>query len=208
MNKLSRAMLARGRGKSILVAVVPALAASAFLAASVMPAQAAPARVAAASQQNAPGTRDGAPPSGRTGPIVNYATGYCLGTQGGHNNTDVVVWTCNNSKNQTWTEQHTAQIPQPIKNGNGDCLGVAGGSTSEGAHVVAWTCQSGALNQLWTTGTGNECNINNDHYWTIQNYETGLVLGVSGASTKEGADVVMWSLQKSPSCNNQYWYWP
>src|SRR5579862_2474279 len=110
----TRMILARLHRKALLAAAVSALGASAFLAASVMPAQAAPMRTATASHHNVPGIGGSVQPF-FTGVIRNYVTGFCLGTHDGHNNTDAVVWRCNGARNQTWSEKYPGQIAQPIR---------------------------------------------------------------------------------------------
>jgi len=208
MKELSPMILARRRPRSVLWAAVAALAVTACLAAPVMPAQAS-VRATAVSQQNAAGARGNVQPS-VVASIVNYATGYCLGTYEGHNNADAVVWRCNTARNQQWSEKVPGNFAEKIENGNHDCLGVAGGSTRQGAHVVAWKCEDGSANQLWVYGTticykpGYSMS-----YSVIENYETGMVIGVSGASTKQGVDLVMWPKQACPGPgDNQNWYWP
>lgn len=188
MRKLSQTTLASRRKRSLLLAVVPALAAGALLAASAVPAQAAPA------------VRPFI-----TGVFENYSTGMCLGLGGGHGDADAVVWRCNGASNQTWAAQ-TPTASEHITNGiPGQCLGVAGGSTGEGADVVGWTCQSAARNQDWEFGTVQPCyhDYSNDPYYPIFNSQTGYVVGVAGGSTKEGAHVITWRYQNT--CNNQYW---
>jgi hypothetical protein len=198
MKSLSQTILARRHGRSLLFAVV----AGVVLAAPAVSAQAAPARVTAASMRNAPGASRVR--SSETGPIRNYvATTDCIGTSGGHNNTDAVLWPCNGTRNQTWTIAVPASgVIQPIKNGNGDCLGVAGGSTQVGAHVVAWKCQAGAANQEWYFGN-QSCYHAPLNYTPIFNEQSKLVIGVAGGSTKAGAALIMWRFQNT--CNNQFW---
>jgi hypothetical protein len=55
---------------------------------------------------------------------------------------------CNNSAGQRW-----AHDPQnkAIRNEQGWCTDIRGGSTQRGAQVIAWRC-SGATNQQWSVG--------------------------------------------------------
>jgi hypothetical protein len=205
MNKLSHLPTAWRPRRSLLFALAPALVAGAFLTASMAPAQAAPVHVATVSQLSVPTAHGRAHPL-TTGVFENYVTGMCMGLSGGHNDSQAVVWKCNGASNQSWSDTFPWAKPQPIYNGNhGQCLGVSGGSTRQGADVMGWRCQPGVANQQWEFGTGPLCqhDYSNNNYFPIYNRETGMVVGVSGASTKEGAHLVMWHLQSG--CNNQYW---
>jgi Ricin-type beta-trefoil lectin domain len=126
--------------------------------------------------------------------IVNVGSHLCLGITGGKQDAEAVQYTCEAAANQEWYWGSTiSSVFRQLKNRafNGDqCLGVAGGSTGEGAEVVGWTC----------LGTGHP-----DQYWwaevdgadapigPIENYHSHRILGVSGASTKAGAEIVQWN---------------
>ena len=89
-----------------------------------------------------------------------------------------------------------------IINGKGQCLGIAGGSTDEGADVVSYQCYPGHPDQYWflaSTGCGS-------HEWWFDNYSTDIQdfsMGVAGGSKANGANVVEWAYQQK--CNNQVW---
>lgn len=108
--------------------------------------------------------------------IFNTASGKCLGTSGGHNNTYTVLWTCNGRYNQSWADGATSPYNgayHQLVNRNGDCLGLSGGHTSSGTAVVAWRCQ-------------------------------GSNVGVAGGGTQNGARVVLWGNHYDP--NQAWYY--
>jgi hypothetical protein len=92
-----------------------------------------------------------------------------------------------------------------IVNDHNQCLGVAGGSTAQGARVVGWNCLGTSHpDQYWMVNFGYSCSTaNSPLYYPIFNYKSNRVLGVSGNSTAVGAAVVIWDFQLT--CNNQYW---
>jgi hypothetical protein len=77
----------------------------------------------------------------------------------------------------------------------GDCLGVAGESTSYEAQVVAWTC-NGHPDQYWYPAQDGD-------YLAFLDYNSGLVLTVDHGSTTNGAGIVQWGWR---GYDNQLWY--
>lgn len=78
---------------------------------------------------------------------------------------------------------------------SGKCVGVAGGSTKRGAHVVQWIC-NGATDQQWSLqdlGNGEQ---------EIQDAKSGLCLDVHHSSTMDGTPIVQSTCHGSP---NQRW---
>ncbi len=136
--------------------------------------------------------------------IVNYKSGRCLGIAGGADNAPAVLWNCvNGSANQSWHWDISVVIGgvyARLINGDGECLGVAGGSQKEGADIYGWSCAGDPYNQFWTTiGTGIS------GYYYIYNWGSDLVIGVAGGSTANGAQLVQW---KMLSHSDQYWNLP
>jgi Ricin-type beta-trefoil lectin domain-like len=134
--------------------------------------------------------------------ILNW-TGLCLGISGGADDAPAVQWYClNGHPDQQWSTGagNSGGFYQLINN-DGQCLGVAGGSTAQGAQVVGWKCLGTSHpDQYWFI----------DHavpmcgpYYPIANYKSGRYLGVAGGSTLAGAKVVIWNYQAT--CNNQFW---
>jgi galactose oxidase len=133
-------------------------------------------------------------------------TGDCLGVYGGNmtNGTPVVQWPCNGNPDQTW-EIQTVNGP-PMNDGYtltwtqvvnyqdpSKCLGVLGGAIGDGAPLVIWDC-NGHTDQRWlfsvmltpTPGVPDGCySVTDRNTWT-------KVVGVFGASTAPGAQVVLW----------------
>jgi endoglucanase len=135
--------------------------------------------------------------------VINYNSGLCLGVSGGKNDQDAVQWTCNGHADQQWHwGSQNASYPgwYQLVNNVGSCLGVTGGSASEGARVVGWTCDGSThYDQYWAPQAEN-CG----GYVPLENLNSGYVLGVSGNSTAVGADIVQYAYQGV--CNNQFWY--
>jgi len=124
--------------------------------------------------------------------IVNYNSGLCLGISGGADDAPAVQWNCESVANQEWhvgAELGSTGYYQFV-NGDGQCLGIAGSSTSEGARAYGWTC-NGHHDQYWYATGG-----------VAFNYNSGDVLGVAGGSTAVGAAVVQWPFTGAA---NQYW---
>ena len=135
--------------------------------------------------------------------VVNYHSHLCLGIQGGGNDQIAVQWGCKSHADQIWHwGSQNSSYPgwYQLVNANGSCLGVAGGSLGEGAHIVGWTCLgSSHLDQYWFV-LNVQCG---GVYFPFENLNSGYVMGVSGNSTAWGAAVVQWAYQGQ--CNNQFW---
>ena len=141
--------------------------------------------------------------SAPAGSIVNYNSGDCLGILGGADDAPAVQWPCDGSANQNWnfgSEYGDDSSYFQLINGDGQCLGVLGGSTSEGASVYGWTCLGPTHpDQYWLKVRSTS----DPDYRYFVNLNSGLVLGVAGNSTAEGAPVVQWANQDT--ANNQLW---
>ena len=149
--------------------------------------------------------------------LVNYASGYCLGIAGGSPTvgTDAVQWNCNGNPDQQWAVRSTTTVDGVVfdqleSNDNALCLGVSGGSTTEGAKLVGWNCLGTDHQDQWWANIDSEASGGPycDGYEPIANLkdaEAGktYVIGTQGGSSAEGADLVQWNWQKT--CNNQYW---
>jgi hypothetical protein len=137
------------------------------------------------------------------GSLVNYNSRLCLGITGGQHNAAAVQWNClTGHPDQQW---HTGAANSAgyyqIVNGDGQCLGVAGGSTAQGAQVVGWNCLGPSHpDQYWLYDGNITCAT---FYSPIFNYKSGRVVGVAGNSTAVGAAVVQFHYQGV--CNNQFW---
>jgi hypothetical protein len=115
--------------------------------------------------------------------IYNPNSGRCLGIANGL----AGVWNCTTNPDQTWHWGTSSSYPyyRHLVNGNGQCLGVQGGSTAQGARVVAWTCLNHD-DQYWNWYNSYSYN----YYGPVTNLNSAMVLGVYG--TANGAAVVQW----------------
>jgi Ricin-type beta-trefoil lectin domain-like len=83
------------------------------------------------------------------------------------------------------------------------CLGVAGGSVSEGAQVVMWTCQQDVANQYWIPvdcgGVGVSC--------MYRNLGSGLYLSIDGCNNDYADTINQWGFVSLPGGYCQLWNW-
>lgn len=93
--------------------------------------------------------------------LVN-GDGQCLAVAGGSTDAGAAIWgyTCVRSLDQYWlvdSPYNWAPLvnQKGFESGTGnDVVGVAGGSTDNGARLVLWWFVDGAANQLWETDAG------------------------------------------------------
>jgi hypothetical protein len=108
-----------------------------------------------------------------------------------------ILWTCIQSGDQIWhwgSAYDGSQWHQLINN-YGKCLGVQGGSISQGARIVEWSCLgAGHPDQYWFYNNNGQ----------IYNLNTNYVIGVQGGNIYNGAPLVQWSYLNH---RDQYWYW-
>jgi hypothetical protein len=127
------------------------------------------------------------------------ANSLCLGV---NSSNQAGIWACTSHPDQTWHWGQAGDGGNQLVNGNGQCLGVAGGSTTEGAHVVGWTCLgTGHPDQYWLEYfpfcAGGIC------LWYLINVHSGQVLGTQGGIERGGTNAVIWDYQGE--LNNQVW---
>jgi Ricin-type beta-trefoil lectin domain len=199
MERFLGRILGHGR-KMMALAALPAIAATGFMITSAASAQASVASHTASQHVNTPAAAPGTPFASSSFFLVNYNSGLCLGVNDNTNNAG--QWDCTGAANQTWhwgAEYGESGYFQLV-NGNNRCLGVAAGSTAQGAQVVGWpTCITSHQDQYWEVDTDVTC----DGYYPIFNLNSGLVLGISANSTANGEPAVQWNYQGA--CNNQFW---
>jgi serine/threonine-protein kinase len=130
--------------------------------------------------------------------ILDNLAQKCVGIFGGLAGS----YTCTTNPDQTW---HWGQALAnsggfaQLVNGNGACLGVVNKSTSYGADINATACGSDP-SQYWQPLTSPDSSTG---YYYLENYNSGLVLGIGGGSTANGASLVQWTKLTHP---DQYWY--
>lgn len=125
-----------GRRLVMALATAGLLAFSLTSAVAASPANAAPVHVFRPSASLPAGTWS----------LENRDASLCLSSSG--SDAAAKVYTCNSSSNQHWHRGNSHGNYQEIRNGDGQCLGIAGGSTSAGAHAVVWSC-NGHDDQFW-----------------------------------------------------------
>jgi Ricin-type beta-trefoil lectin domain-like len=196
----------------IALTVLGAAGASASVTAAASPGHAAVTTVAA-------GAHAVTAPAGAAMPAAsgveyrNYNTNIvgqtmCLGISGNKINADAVLWPCTRSQQQWYIGSSNNagffQIAWTAANGTKQCLGVAGGSTEENAHVVGWDCEGTSHQDQYWDIISSSC----EGWYVIVNYKTVTedvtkVIGVAANSTKSGAPIVIYDNQHK--CNNQAW---
>jgi hypothetical protein len=139
-------------------------------------------------------------------------SGMCIDAQNNSNGagTRIQQWACNNTSAQQWELVYIAGGPSLYgragnyyslrKRGTNMCIDIQGGSRSNGARSILWTCHKGANQQF----------LLYNHFWTISpkmsliNRNSGKCLDVPGFATNLGVQLVQWD------CNfgmNQQFYW-
>jgi Ricin-type beta-trefoil lectin domain len=140
---------------------------------------------------------------------VDLNSGLYMDVEGVSQNNGARIhqWTYTGAGNQWWG-MHTSPcgcgtgFVNSTSVNSGKCLGVSGGSLSQGASIVQWSC-NGHPDQTWlwiytgyTTSTGWPI-------WNILDENSGMCLGISGGSTSRGAYAIQWG------CNghaDQAWF--
>jgi hypothetical protein len=127
------------------------------------------------------------------GNIYNPNSGKCIGIDASGY---AGIWPCTSNNDQTWQWQNQFFDGNGIEwgqlvNGNGVCLGVSAGSTSQGARIRSWTCEDVA-NQYWHAASGNTYITNYGGFYT--NGSSGpSIIGVHSGATTPGASLVLWT---------------
>jgi hypothetical protein len=157
----------------------------------------------------------GSAPSITTGTSLGFlydaVGGACLGITGGNDDAPAELWNClSGHKDQQW---HVGSAYgdgyHQIVNGDGECLGVAGGSHAAGAQVVGWNCLGTSHGDQYWSISVSSCDGFGDFSLVNLATDTSLgvpyVLGTKGGVTTPGTPAVQWPWQND-TCNNQNWY--
>ena len=76
--------------------------------------------------------------------------GLCLNDQhSGGNGSKIILYTCNNASNETWTHRSNGEFVLKA-NGGHLCLDDPAYSTRNGTQLDVWTCKD-SVNQRWVT---------------------------------------------------------
>ena len=114
-------------------------------------------------------------------------------------------WTYTGANNQWWNTQDSGYgdgSVNMVSVNSGKCLGVGGGSITQGAPIVQWGC-NGNPDQTWFWAyTGNDTS-DGWPIFNVVNGNSGMCLGIGGASTQVGAYAVQWGCNGSA---DQEWY--
>jgi Ricin-type beta-trefoil lectin domain len=126
--------------------------------------------------------------------FVNFSVDRCIGIAGGK----AGIYTCTFVNDQAWqviaTKTVSGNTYAQIENHKGQCMGVSK------SRVVGQACNSANNGQYWNnTVKGVVCGA----AAPVVNLASGKVVGVAGASTANGAAVVIFAYQHK--CNNQFW---
>ncbi len=139
---------------------------------------------------------------------INYNSGYYMDVEGVSKNDGARIhqWAYTGGQNQFWHMYVDYGHGSPYLNGvsvnSSKCLGVSGASKSNGASIVQWSC-NGSKDQTWVWAWTGSFNGGGWPIWNLVNLNSGMCLGISGASLQEGAYAVQWE------CNgsfDQSWY--
>jgi hypothetical protein len=112
--------------------------------------------------------------------IANYNSKLCISIA--YDNVSAIQSSCVKAPDQIWGENapvyNAGRKYLQFQNDNGQCLGVAGASTSVQAKIIQQSCST-ATSQLWY----------NDVSGQLVNWHSGLCIAVSGASKSAGAEI-------------------
>ncbi|MFE4629373.1 RICIN domain-containing protein [Streptomyces mirabilis] len=84
-----------------------------------------------------------------------------------------------------------------INNNSGKCIVDPGDNTADGVKLIQWSCNDNFASQYWTPA--NEYQDANGNYWyQLVNNHSNKCLGVPGASTQKGVQVIQWPCGNYP----------
>jgi Ricin-type beta-trefoil lectin domain-like len=135
--------------------------------------------------------------------LQNVHSEKCI-TSDGKDNHAAEVYSCNGDSNQTWHLGGKFNGYYQLRNdATNQCLGIAGGSRSNGADVVVWKCLgTGHTDQYWTYFNAN----GTTEAWAWQDFNSQEVMQIKNNSDANWATVVQDPYDDLAS-PNQYW-WP
>jgi hypothetical protein len=144
-------------------------------------------------------------------PNISDGTPYCLGVVGRSSAAGTLtdMQGCDGYADQEWALNNLSDENfYRIENNDDLCLEPQNRSSSEGAYIVAATCDSIANDpyEYWEVVADTDPLSDGFQTEYFDNYQTGYVIGVAGGNVNvdvNGAKVVQWAYQNL--CNNQYW---
>jgi hypothetical protein len=136
------------------------------------------------------------------------AASSCMAASDDQVDADMIMWTCYDQAGQTWDFGGVPNFAAPNDNIDftaydtyGSCLGIASGSHSNGAWVVAESCNGNDETQDWYLKS------NYEGYAIIANASENLCLSVADGSDANGAHVIVWTCKAIPT-EDQMWAGP
>jgi hypothetical protein len=119
--------------------------------------------------------------------MTNFQSGRCVGIA----NNYAGDWTCTSNADQQWYQgPYSNAWGHELKNGNGQCLSVSAGGTTQGSLIRTWDCEARTPDQFWqlqATGYSGEV--------YVVNFKSNLVLAVKDGSNTNGAPLILWNPQ-------------
>jgi hypothetical protein len=124
--------------------------------------------------------------------ITDLNSGMVLGVPGASTSTGatLVQWPSDGGPDQEWQFTQNGSNWTITNVNSGLQLDIQGGSTAAGAQAFQWP-SDGATSQQWTFTQLPSLPASGKYQ--IKNLNSGLLIGVLGASTSEGANVVQWN---------------
>jgi Ricin-type beta-trefoil lectin domain-like len=135
--------------------------------------------------------------------LQNVHSEKCI-TSDGKDDTTAAQYACNGDSDQTWHLGGSRSGYYQIRNdATNQCLGIAGGSLSGGAHAVVWNCGGTSHpDQYWTMFNANATTDS----LAVQNLNSQLVLQVKGNSDANWATVIQEPYDDMASPNQYWWF--
>ena len=127
--------------------------------------------------------------------LFNQKANKCMSLDNGGsttNGTNVVIYDCNNSLEQTWYRVESKEFPgyyyiKNYKAGPDQCISVSGGgSTANGAEMILWTCTGAKEQRWWFLDEGSD-------WYDLQNHKSGKYMSLAnGGGTHNNTKVIQW----------------
>lgn len=125
--------------------------------------------------------------------IRNVLSGKVLGVTGMStgNGAQVIQWADTGTADHEWKIESTDNGTYKITNRNsGKVLAITNAATNDGALALQWS-DVGSLDQRWALTI--DSGLTSNAIYKVVNRNSGKVLGVTGMSTSDGAQVVQWA---------------
>jgi hypothetical protein len=124
-----------------------------------------------------------------------------------HNGTNIIVWQAGQSDQLWWPNGGDGPVEDyyfNVDNGSPMCLGVSGGSLSQGTPLIIWQC-NGAKDQSWKIASAESLSAPFPGCFVFFNDKSGMVAGVSGGNVQNGTRLIQWPLFQGTWHPDQFW---